>query len=177
MLHNFLPSIKNGIRYCNYCGCLSYKNIPSKSILRPNNTIIAMDPLILKYTPISLNLNFSLISHQNYIQNRQKGLYKIYFLCNNFLLGKMITHKAIGLMDEIFLNNRNINVENIEIIASTCVLISFQFNECCSKPNKIELNPIYDKCNKNSLNNTFELLNNNYFYVNNIKYLHQFLRK
>ena len=176
MLHNFLPSIKKAVGYCNYCGCLSYNNIPSKSILPHKNKIIAMDPLILKYTPISLNIDFSLISHKSYIENRQKGLYKIYFLCNNFLLGKMVTHKAIGLMDEIFLNNRNINVENIEIIASTCVLLSFQFNECCSKPNKIELNPIYDKY-KNSLNNNFEFINKNNYYVNNIKGLHSFLIK
>ena len=179
MSHNFLPSIKKGVSYCKKCGCLSYKNIPSKNILSHNNNAIKiiMDPLILKYRPISLDIDFSLLSHNNYIGYRKKGLSKIYFLCNNFNLGSIIMYKAIGLMDQIFLNNKDIYIENIEIIASICILISYQFNECCSKPNKIELNSLYIKNIDSSCKHNLEFINNNnYYYVNSIKGLHQYLK-
>ena len=86
-----------------------------------------LDPLVIKYKPISLNIDFSLTSHINYIKFRQKGLSKIYFISNNFNIEKMIQYKAIGFMDQIFLNNNEISIENIETIASVCLLLSLEF--------------------------------------------------
>ena len=64
MIHKFLPSIKKDVNYCLYCGCLSYKNIPSKIKMPQNyfhNNIMNLDPLVTRYKPISLNIDFSLI--------------------------------------------------------------------------------------------------------------------
>lgn len=168
MSHNFLPSAKKEVSYCTICGCLSYKNIPSRNFLPQNSNykLLQIDPLKIKYKPISLNFDSSLITHQNYIDNRKKGLSKIYSLSQNFFLEKTIVYQSIGIMDQIYLNNTNISTEYIEIIASICILLSLEFNDCCSKPNKANPN-----C-KNSFNNS-----NEYPYVNNIKGLYQFLIK
>jgi hypothetical protein len=82
----------------------------------------------------------------------------------------MIKYKAIGLMDQIYLNNRDISIENIEAISSTCVLLSIEFNDCYSNSNKISL-PIYDDPK------TTPNINNNNFYINNKKALFQYIRK
>ena len=174
MSHYFLHSTKQGVSYCSFCGCLQYKNTPSKNLFSIDNNfnILNIDPLIVKYKPISLNLDISLIAHENYLKFRQRGLTKIYFLSNNFNLGKNIIFKAIGAMDEIYLNNENIPLENIEIISSVCVLLSVQFNDCCSKENKIKLARINQKnCNKN------QNINDSFIYVNNAKCLNQYLIK
>lgn len=130
-----------------------------------------IDPLILKYKPISLKIDFSLESHKNYMNGRNKGLSKIYYLSNNFKLGRMIKYKAIGLMDQIYLNNGDVSIENIEEISSTCVLLSIEFNDCYSNSNKIKIPIYYDdpKTNQNK--------NNNIFYINNKKALYKYIRK
>ena len=176
MLHKFLPSIKKDISYCSHCGCLSYKNIPSKNNnpSNLNNCIIKSDPLAIKYKPISLNIDFSIISHINYIKFRQKGLSKIYFLSQNFNIEKMIIHKEIGLMDQIYLNHNDIPIENIDIIASTCLLISFEYNNCCGYTKGNEINRKINDFN-NSLNNYN--VNNLLYNINNIKAMHQYLIK
>jgi hypothetical protein len=43
----------------------------------------------------------------------------------------MVLHKSINFMNQIFLEN-DILIENIENIASLCVSLVTQFNECCS---------------------------------------------
>lgn len=174
MSHNFIPSIKKGVRYCSYCGCLSYKNIPSKkSHISKNQGIMNIDPLILKYKPISLKIDFSLISHKNYMNNRNKGLSKIIFLSYNFKLDRMIKYKAIGLMDQIYLNNEDISIENIEAIASTSVILSLEYNDCYINSNKIMLPAYFDNPKNNpNINN----INNNSFYINNKKALYQYIR-
>ena len=129
MSHEFKDSIKSEVKYCIYCGCLSYKNIPSKTILLTDFNILKMDPLILKYRPISLKINQSSINHLNYIAHRKLGLLKIYEICKRFELVNVIKNKAIGLMDKLYLNDENeIMMEYIEKIALTCILLSFQFN-------------------------------------------------
>lgn len=174
MLHKFLPSIKKDISYCSHCGCLSYKNIPSNNYIHPkiNSNITNMDPLTIKYKPISLNIDFSLTSHINYIKFRQKGLSKIYFLSKNFNIEKMIIHKAIGLMDQIYLNHNDIPIENIDIIASICLLISYEFNNCCGYTKENELNRKNSYFNKSL--NTYNV-NNKLHITNNIKAMHQYL--
>ena len=129
MSHEFKDSIKSDVKYCINCGCLSYKNILSKNISLPNDNILQMDPLTLKYKPISLKINPTSIYHINYIAHRKIGLLKIYEISKRFNLIKVITFKAIGLMDKIYLNNENqISIEYIEKIALTCILLTFRFN-------------------------------------------------
>lgn len=142
MSHNFVPSIKQRVNYCSHCGCLSYNNISSKGTIckSSNQYIIGFDPLIVKYKPISLKIDFSFESHNNYINNRKKGLLKIFFLSNKFNLSQMIKYKAIGLMDQIYLNNQDVPIENIETIASICTLLTIEFNDCCSNSKINKLN-------------------------------------
>ena len=129
MSHKFIDTIKSDVKYCINCSCLSYRNIPTKGILFKNFNIIKIDPLILKYRPISLKLKLSSISHINYIAHRKIGLLKIYEISKKFDLAKVIIFKSIGLMDKIFLDNENeFFVEHLEKIALTCILLSFQFN-------------------------------------------------
>jgi hypothetical protein len=171
MSHNFIPSIKKNVNYCTHCGCLSYKNIPSKTIISHDNinNVINIDPLIIKYKPISLNLDLSLISHKFYSEFRSKGLSKIYFLSNKFNIDKSTIYKAIGLMDQIYLSDKNVSIEYIEIVSSICFLLSIQFNECFTKTNKIELNRINNK------NYIYE--NNSFYFLNNLKCLQKYLLK
>ena len=173
MSHNFLPSIKKGVKYCSYCGCLSYNSIPSKETICQfkNQYFIGFDPLLVKYKPISLHIDFSLLSHRNYINNREKGLLKIYFLSNKFNLSEMIKYKAIGSMDQIYLNNKDIPFEYIETIASICILLSTEFNDCCS----------YSKINEPNSQNSHLLNNNSYVniknvHINNLKSLYQYIK-
>lgn len=173
MSHNFLPTIKKDVSYCSYCGCLSYKDIPSQNNCCKNNSsnLMKIDPLIIRYQPISLKIDFSLNSHINYINYRKNGLLKIYFLSNNYNLNDKIKHKAIGLMDQIFLKNKDINFKNIEIIASICVLLSIEFNNYFYKSNKNELNSKSCKFLENHL-----FINNTNFDVNNRKSLKQYIK-
>ena len=96
MSHEFKNTIKPGVKYCVKCGCLSYKNIPAINISLKNLNVLYLDPLILKYRPISLKLNQYLIFHANYIAHRKIGLLKIYEVSNLFDLDKVIIFKAIG---------------------------------------------------------------------------------
>lgn len=173
MSHHFLPSIKKGVSYCTVCGCLSYKNILSKNIFSHSNNPnkFNIDPLIVKYNPISLNLDISLKSHETYLKFRQKGISKIYFLSNKFELGEYIISKSIGLMDQIYLKYEDISIENIERISSICVLLSVEFNDCCSKSNNIKINRTNQKNNNDSNEN------NSYIYVNKFQYLNHYLIK
>ena len=100
MSHEFKNSIKSDVKYCIICGCLSYKNLPSKSISSTNFNAMRIDPLLLKYTPVSLKFNPNSMNHINYIAHRKFGVLKIYEISNRFELAKVITFKAIGLMDE-----------------------------------------------------------------------------
>ena len=169
MSHKFLPSIKEGVSYCLECGCLSYNNIVSKHIIEnKNQNIMKIDPLLIRYNPISLKFDPSLISHKKYIENRMKGLSKIYYLSKKFNLEKKYIYKAIGLTDQIYLNNNNMPIENIEIIASIYLLLSYEFNNCCNFSNNFETFP------KNSISN-FAV--NNKFNSNNIKGLYQYIKK
>ena len=152
MSHEFKDSIKSDVKYCINCGCLSYKNILSKNISLPNDNILQMDPLTLKFRPISLKINPTSIYHINYIAHRKIGLSKIYEISKRFELVKVITFKAIGLMDKIYLNNENqITTEYIEKIALICILLSFQFNNYFVEKNNYNISIADFENNKNNL--------------------------
>ena len=174
MIHKFLPSIKKDVNYCLYCGCLSYKNIPSKIKMPQNyfhNNIMNLDPLVTRNKPISLNIDFSLNTHINYVENRQKGLLKINLISQKFYIEKKFIHKAIGLMDQIYLNNLNTPIEYTETIAVLCLLLSIEFNYCCHNSNKKSLNQ--NKIQNYSID--FSYINNKLYSLNNIKNMHKYL--
>ena len=175
MLHNFLPSIKKGINYCTNCGCLSYNNNPSQNIgcITNNLNIMKIDPLTIRYKPISLKIDFSLLSHKAYITYRQKGLSKINYLTSNYNLSNMIKYKSIGLMDQIYLNNKDIYIESIEIIATICILLCIEFNDCCSISEK---NGLYSRNYNNNLQRKLNIKNDSYE-INNKKNLYRHIKK
>jgi hypothetical protein len=166
MSHEFKESIKSDVKYCITCGCLSYKNIPGKRISSDNFNIMRIDPLILKYSPVSLKFNPSSMYHINYIAHRKFGVLKIFEISKRFELSKVITFKAIGLMDKIYINNGNkMPIEYIEKISLACVLLSFQFNNYYA---------IETKCQKN-INNA--LINRRCRYRSRINDCYQYIKE
>jgi len=164
MTHEFKESVKQDVKYCICCGCLSYKNIIGKRISSHNFNVMRIDPLILKYSPISLKFNPSSMNQINYIAHRNFGILKIYEISNRFELSKVITFKAIGLMDKIYINNENnISIEYLEKIALTCISLSFQFNNYYSvetdyekNQNNFLINRRYK--NKNRINDCYQYI-------------------
>ena len=129
--HILIQSKMEGIFYCEKCGKLSYKgklcqNLPFKCINTFN-----LDPLTLKYHPISTIANYNIPSHIKYLECKNKGISKIKSLTTNFGLKSMILYKAINFMNQIFLENTNVPLDYIDIIASLCVLLVTDYNECC----------------------------------------------
>ena len=166
MSHEFKESIKSDVKYCITCGCLSYKNIPGKRISSNNVNVMRIDPLVLKYSPVSLKFNPSSMNHINYIAHRKFGVLKIFEISKRFELSKVITFKAIGLMDKIYINSQNkVPIEYLEKIAFTCVLLSFQFNNYYA---------IETKCEKN-INNF--LINRRCKYRSRINDCYQYIKK
>ena len=128
--HIFTPSIKKDIYYCKICSKLSYKDnycqeLPIKSTYNYN-----MDPLTFKFKPVSVVANYQCQNHIKYLESKKIGISKIKHLVHNFGLKSMILYRAINFMNQIFLENQ-ISIEYIENIASLCVLLITEFNECC----------------------------------------------
>ena len=172
MSHEFKDSIKSEVKYCTNCSCLSYKNIPSKSISLSDFNILRMDPLIQKYRPLSLKINPSSIYHLNYIAHRKIGLLKIYEVSKRFELVNVIKFKAIGLMDKLYLNDDNqIMVQYIEKIALTCILLSFQFNNYFFEQNSYNTSEADFKKDKNN-----SVMNKIYNYKNRIFECYQYIK-
>ena len=179
MSHKFKNSIKADVKFCICCGCLSYKNIPSKNVSGTNRNPLEIDPLSLKYRPISLKLNLSSIYHLNYIAHRKFGLLKIYEISKRYDLEQTITFKAIGLMDKIYLNNKNeISIDNLEKISLICILLSFQFNNYdFSGTNEENNNNKFIINRKNNKNRIFECYRYIKTKVKNFKYWQIFCLK
>jgi hypothetical protein len=83
----------------------------------------------------------------------------------------MIKYKAIGSMDQIYLNNKDIPIEYIETIASICILLATEFNDCCSN----------SKINKANSQNSYPINNNSNVNIkkediNNLKSLYQYIK-
>jgi hypothetical protein len=172
MSHEFKDSIRSEVKYCTNCGCLSYKNIPSKSISLSDFNILRMDPLIQKYRPLSLKINPSSIYHFNYIAHRKIGLLKIYEVSKRFELVNVIKFKAIGLMDKLYLNDDNqIMVQYIEKIALTCILLSFQFNNYFFEQNSYNISKTDFKKDKNN-----SVMNKIYNHKNRIFECYQYIK-
>ena len=83
----------------------------------------------------------------------------------------MFIHKAIGFMDQIYINNHNTPIEYIETIAVLCLLLSIEFNYYCHNSNINSLNQ--NKIQNYSID--FSYINNKLYSVNNIKNMHKYL--
>jgi len=128
--HILIQSSKEDICYCKKCGKLSYKgkicqNLPFRCLNTFN-----IDPLKIKYRPFTSIANYNLANHIKYLECKKKGISTIKSLTNNFGLKSMILYKAINFMNQIYLDNE-VSLDYIDIIASLCVLLVTDYNECC----------------------------------------------
>lgn len=129
--HIFLPSSKKEVYYCKICNKLSYKEILGQNIpICHNYNRFNLDPLKLKFKPISYNYDDKFQNKIKYLECKYKGISKIDFLTKNFGLKSMIFYKSICFMNKIFLENE-ISIDNIDNVASICVLLVTEFNEGC----------------------------------------------
>ena len=159
--HLFIPTTKKDVQYCKICSSLSYKGIFSKSLSIKSNNRFNVDPLKMKFKPISSVCNYKLINHIKYLENKNRAILKIKFLVNCFGLKSMIFYKSICLMNQIFFEN-NISLDSIndiDSISSICVLLVAEYNECCipsileEKLTKDEIDILYHFHNKNKEKN------------------------
>ena len=128
--HIFLSSSKKDVCYCKICSKLSYKgNIGQESPIKILHKF-DVDPLKFKFKPFSAIANYNLPNHIKYLESKKIGIYKIKYLVSKFGLRSMVFYKAINFMNEIFLKTE-LSIENIENVASICVLLITLFNECC----------------------------------------------
>ena len=177
--HIFIPSSKKDISYCKICQLISYKGIISQSLPIKCYPRINMDPLTLKFVSFSSVANKKSGYHLKYLANKRRGVNKIISLINSFGLRSMVFYKSISLLDQIFLN-KEISIDNIEIIALVCVLLVVEFNECCIPYKKVDFfdknendiifhtfNNDIDCNNKLNLGGFFLYIKNN---VNNLNY-------
>ncbi len=128
--HIFIPSTKKDVSYCKNCKKLSYKGNESQEIPIKMYDRFDIDPFKLKYKPVSVTANYNIENHRKYLESKKIGINKIKYLTNNFGLKSNVYYKAINCMNQIFLE-KEITIENIENIASLCVLLVAEFNDCC----------------------------------------------
>ena len=137
--HDFKKTQKKEISYCTKCGNLSYKNIPSLSIQFNSKYLFENDPFLLKYKYSKKIIDFSNNSINKYLNFRNIGINQIKILSNLFSFSKISYYKAIHYLDQIYINNPSISIDLIEKISSVCLLLSVQFNECCSQNSNIDI--------------------------------------
>ena len=137
--HDFKKTHKKEISYCTKCGNLSYKNIPSLSIQFNSKYLFEFDPFLLKFKYSKKIIDFSNNSINKYLNFRNIGINQIKILSNLFSFSKISYYKAIHYLDQIYINNPSISIDLIEKISSVCLLLSVQFNECCSQNSNIDI--------------------------------------
>mgnify|MGYP002624941917 CR=1 FL=1 len=160
--HIFLPSSKKDVYYCKLCNKLSYKDIFGQNIpICHNYNRFNLDPLNLKFKPITYNYDDKIQNKIKYLECKYKGISKIEFLTKNFGLKSMIFYKSICFMNKIFLENE-ISIDNIDNVASLCVLLVAEFNESC-------IPSIFEECLTQEESDILyhQILNNNSNKINN----------
>ena len=128
--HIFQPTSKKDICYCKICNKLSYNGSICQSLPIDTFPKFDIDPFKLKYKPMNAVANYNLENHLKYLEHKRIGISKIRYLTNTFGLKSMVFFKAVNFMNQIYLEN-NISTDDIESIASLCVLLVAEFNECC----------------------------------------------
>ena len=128
--HTFISSTKKDVSFCKVCSKLCYKGNISKELPLKLSNKFDMDPLKLKFKPFSVVTNYNSANNIKYLESKIIGISKVQDLVKRFGLKSMIYFKSINCINQIFLES-NISIENIENIASICVLLVTIFNECC----------------------------------------------
>lgn len=170
--HIFIPTTKKEVKYCKICSSLSYKGISSKNFSIRSNNRLNVDPLKMKFKPISSVCNYNLINNIKYLENKNRAILKIKFLVKNFGLKSMIFYKSLCLINQIFFEN-NISLDNIDIISSICVLLVAEYNDCCI-PSLLE-----EKLTNNEIDILYHLENNkeNKEHKSNLRGLFRYIKK
>ena len=136
--HSFKDSIKKGVSYCTKCSILSFNNNISINIPLLSNNIMNLDPLLLKFKHTKSRIDYTKEFNCLYLTFRHVGINQIKKISNIFNLSKNSIYKAINYLDEIYLNYP-ISPQLIEKISSICLMLSIQFNECCTKKTNEDL--------------------------------------
>ena len=150
--HIFIPSIKKDVSYCSICSKLSYKGISSNSLSLQSSIRFNLDPLTMKFKPIASICNHKSENNIKYIKNKIKAIIKLKYLAINFGLKSMLFYKALNLVNQIFLEN-DLPIDIIDSVASVCLLLVVEYNECCV-PSVLEENLTKDEKDLLYINNT-----------------------
>ena len=136
--HKFVQGSKNEIAFCIKCGILSYKSIPSLSVVSLTKTSISYDPLLLKFKSSKFSIDFSNNYILSYLLNRKNAVNFINKQSLFFQIPKNLVYKAINYLDLIYINN-TISFDLMPKISITCLLLAIQFNTCCTINSNIDL--------------------------------------
>ena len=136
--HNLKQSSKKDVSYCTKCGFLSYKGIPSLTISSLTKIVFIDDPFQLKFKSSQFSIDYSNHFTIYYLLNRNKGINFIKVHSNFFSFPKNVIYKAINYLDLIYLNN-NVSIDLIQQISLVCLLLSIEFNSCCTNYSDINL--------------------------------------
>ncbi len=136
--HKFVQGSKNEIAFCIKCGILSYKSIPSLSVVSLTNTSISYDPLLLKFKSSKFSIDFSNNYILSYLSIRKNAVNFINKQSLFFQIPKNLVYKAINYLDLIYINN-TISFDLMPKISITCLLLAIQFNTCCTINSNIDL--------------------------------------
>ena len=136
--HKFVQGSKNEIAFCIKCGILSYKSIPSLSVVSLTKTSISYDPLLLKFKSSKFSIDFSNNYILSYLSIRKNAVNFINKQSLFFQIPKNLVYKAINYLDLIYINN-TISFDLMPKISITCLLLAIQFNTCCTINSNIDL--------------------------------------
>ena len=128
--HKFISHTKKGISFCNKCSKLFYKGNISKELPLKIPNKFYINPLKMKYRPFSVVANYNLDNNIKYLESKIIGISKVKELVKKYGLNSMVYFKSINFINQIFLEN-NFGIENINDIASICVLLVVLFNDRC----------------------------------------------
>ena len=136
--HKFVQGSKNEIDFCIKCGILSYKSIPSLSVVSLNKTSISFDPLLLKFKSSKFSIDYSNNYILSYLSIRKNAINFVNKQSCLFQIPKKLVYKAINYLDLIYINN-NISFNLMPKISMICLLLAIQFNTCCTIDSNIDL--------------------------------------
>ena len=123
------PTNKAHVSRCKTCNCFTYITTQSliPSLLNSYDTFFYHSPKNFS----SFSIDDSNPTHINYLSKRRNGIRTIRYLTNTLHYSNTVLYKAILYMDKLFLQSE-MSLFLIDNVSTICVLLSLQFNECCS---------------------------------------------
>ena len=123
------PTNKENVFRCKTCGCYTF--ITTQAIIP--SQLISYEIFNFQTPQISSSLTIDYLkpNHIKYLSKRRNGIRTIRYLVNALHYSNTVLYKAILYMDTIFLNSE-MSLSLIDNVSTICVLLSLQFNECCS---------------------------------------------